>query len=145
MIVWLYHIGSDADYHNLINFLKKFDEQYGLFFYVVDGALKLKNGSFFGDINRKNIIIRFTTGFLYFKKKYEVVENMHPSVEFYTIKESDQISPSSLIRRTDVDEDYLKKLVSFLSEDKLIDYLKQENFKFLDSSVITEYRHILGY
>jgi hypothetical protein len=145
MIVWLYCIDSDKDYHNLIDFLKRFDEQYGLFFYVVDGALKLKNGNIFGDIKRKNVIIRFTTGFLYFKKKYELIESMHPSVEFYIIKESDNILPSSLIRLTDLDEGENKKLVSFMSEYKLIDYLKNENFKFLDDSRMTKYNHILGY
>ncbi len=86
MIIWLYLLSSDKDYHKIIDFLKNFDEVYGVSYFVVDGALKLKNGTYFGDLGSTNILLSFSTHFLYFKTKDEAIDLMHPSVDFYLLK-----------------------------------------------------------
>ncbi len=140
MIIWLYHLKSDSDYHNIIDFLKKFSEVYGVAYYFVDGVVKLKSGDLFGVQGGYNLLLRFSTDFLEIDKK---------------ITEGDKVNLNSLIKLSGLDssevdksldrECYIRKGVSFIGEKELLNHLKELDFKFSDNSILTEYDYVLGY
>ncbi|MFW9875500.1 MAG: hypothetical protein ACFFG0_20530 [Candidatus Thorarchaeota archaeon] len=129
MVLVHYWITSSKSWIDLVDFFDNHDVTFSsLVYFMLDGALKRKEGQYFGDIDQKNILmsIAIKSEDLFQKLISEKVLNP----EYFITH--DEIEPDEFSENAAVS---FKNGLFFETDYELFEHLKEISFKFQDGSV----------